>query len=65
MSHCVSCDSLMSQKDMRRKSLVTGEYINMCGECFVTIKDQVKTNDNDPLIDGEELEAWDAQEVGE
>jgi hypothetical protein len=35
---CRSCDEALTDYETTRKSLATGEYINMCKSCFDSIK---------------------------
>ena len=41
MSRCRSCDCILSDYEMTRKSAVTGEYYDLCGHCFSTIRSEV------------------------
>ena len=35
---CRSCDEALTDYESTRKSLATGEYINLCKDCFESIK---------------------------
>jgi hypothetical protein len=35
---CRSCDEALTDYESTRKSLSTGEYINLCKDCFESIK---------------------------
>lgn len=48
--HCRACDDLISDKEASRKSPTTGEYYDLCDECFGTIADQVEVSEN-PLVE--------------
>ena len=38
---CASCDCILSDFEATRKGAFSGQYIEMCNECFATINDQV------------------------
>jgi hypothetical protein len=46
---CLSCDVALSDREATRKSLRTGDFIDLCDECFSTIEDQVLTINNPTL----------------
>lgn len=50
---CLACNRLLSDRDTSRKSITTGEYLDLCGKCFDTIKEQVPVIEN-PLLEGED-----------
>lgn len=41
MSRCRACDKVLNDYEMTRKSAVTGEYYDLCGACFSTIRTDV------------------------
>lgn len=56
--HCRSCDTLLTDFETSRRSLVTGEYIELCQQCFVSIKGDCLAFGNPSLIgDNEDLES--------
>lgn len=50
---CKACDAELSDFESTRKSLVTKDYIDLCGSCYSTIKEYVTTNDNFQNYQGE------------
>lgn len=38
---CLSCDCILSDREATRKSLNTGEFIDLCNNCFSSIEDEV------------------------
>ncbi len=50
MSRCRSCDKILNDYEMTRKSAVTGEYFDLCNGCFSTIKDQVYSKERADLL---------------
>ena len=56
--HCRSCDTLLTDFETSRRSLVTGEYIEICQQCFQSIKGDCLAFGNPSLIgDNEDLES--------
>lgn len=51
MSRCAACDAILTQRDMSRKSALTGQYFDLCRKCFDTIEDQVVAVENDDIPD--------------
>jgi hypothetical protein len=35
MMRCKACNALMSEDDIRRKDKETGEYLDLCAECYL------------------------------
>ena len=42
---CKACDVLLQEHELKRKGLITGDYIDLCDSCFSTIEDEVATED--------------------
>lgn len=38
---CRSCDCELTDFESTRKSMVTGEYFDLCNSCFSTIRDDI------------------------
>lgn len=56
--HCRSCDTLLTDFETSRRSLVTSEYIELCQQCFGPIKGDCLAFGNPSLIgDNEDLES--------
>lgn len=56
---CLSCDKVLSNKEATRKSALTGEFIDLCDDCFSTIAENVEViegrdiqDDNDEELAG-------------
>jgi hypothetical protein len=39
MSRCYACDAALSDYESTRKSKVTGEYLDLCDNCFSEVSD--------------------------
>ena len=39
MSRCYACDASLSDNEATRKSKVTGEYLDLCNDCFYEVSD--------------------------
>ena len=55
---CLSCDCNLSQREDSRRSILTGERIQLCDPCYEEISGEVPTlsrNDLPNEIDVEEL----------
>lgn len=46
---CKACDSALSDREATRKSVRTGEYLDLCDTCLDTIKEYVIFTENDEL----------------
>lgn len=52
---CLSCDKNLNDKESTRKSIVTGEYLDLCDPCFSTISDEVQTVVNPKHVEPPEV----------
>ena len=43
MMHCKACDCLLTDKESSRRSITTGEYLDLCDKDYKSIADQVPT----------------------
>lgn len=50
---CLSCNTALSDFEATRKALNTNEYLDLCNNCFYTIKDDVLTLDRSDLEEEE------------
>ena len=50
---CLSCNAALSDFEATRKTLNTNEYLDLCNNCFYTIKDDVLTLDRSDLEEEE------------
>jgi hypothetical protein len=51
---CIACDSGLTDYETSRKSIITGDYINMCSSCFRDIKNDCLAVGNPSLLDDSE-----------
>lgn len=51
---CYCCDKLLSDFESTRKSVNTGEYLDMCNKCYSTIKEDLHAEERYDLFDGDE-----------
>jgi hypothetical protein len=56
---CYCCDKILSDFESTRKSVVTGDYLDMCNKCYSTIKDELHAEERYDLFDGDEEELED------
>lgn len=52
--HCLSCDKELSDFESSRKSKRTGEYLDLCNNCYKWIKDDIDSMENTSLISQQE-----------
>lgn len=58
---CLSCNRALSDREATRKYKSTGEFLDLCDNCYAPIKEEVKVDeraDPDVEIADEEEEAW-------
>lgn len=58
---CIACNCVLTDFEATRKSLTTGDYIDMCNHCFSTIEEDVMVEERDDLRgygDGDEIEEY-------
>lgn len=65
MSRCRSCDCILSDYEMTRKSAVTGEYFDLCNSCFGTIRNDVMYKDRTDLLTESDSCETDMDFIGE
>ena len=46
---CVACNKNLSDFESTRKSAESGEYLDMCNDCFFYTEDDIATVDRDDL----------------
>lgn len=51
---CYCCNKMLSDFEATRKSVNTGEYLDMCNKCYATIKDELHAEERYDLFDGDE-----------
>lgn len=55
----------MSDFESTRKSVTTGEYLDMCNRCYSTIKDDLISEERYDLYDGDEDEMTEDEQDAE
>lgn len=55
---CRCCDKRLSDFESTRKSIHTGEYLDMCNRCYATIANDVLAYERNDLYDEEDDEVW-------
>ena len=56
---CYCCDKALSDFESTRKSVATGDYLDMCNKCYSTIKEDLHAEERYDLFDGDEDELED------
>ena len=56
---CYCCDKILSDFESTRKSVMTGDYLDMCNKCYATIKEDLHSEERYDLFDGDEEELED------
>ena len=56
---CYCCDKILSDFESTRKSVTTGDYLDMCNKCYATIKEDLHAEERYDLFDGDEEELED------
>ena len=56
---CYCCDKALSDFESTRKSVTTGDYLDMCNKCYATIKEDLHAEERYDLFDGDEEELED------
>ena len=51
---CLSCDKALSDREATRKCLITGEYPDLCNDCFSTISEDVLTTEGTTSLSEDE-----------
>jgi hypothetical protein len=59
---CYCCDKNLSDFESTRKSVTTGDYLDMCNKCYSTIKDDLISEERYDLYDGDEDEMTETQD---
>lgn len=53
---CYCCDKALNDFESTRKSVTTGDYLDMCNKCYSTIRDDVNAEERYDLYDGDDNE---------
>ena len=62
---CYCCDKNLSDFESTRKSVTSGDYLDMCNKCYGTIKDDLISEERYDLYDGDEDEMTEDELDGE
>lgn len=46
---CLACNKELTEFEATRKSAQTGEFIDLCNDCYRPIKDDLRSVENDSL----------------
>lgn len=66
--HCASCDKLLSDFEATRKSKETGEYLDLCNRCFISVRESIMVKERLDLLtafdadDFDEIEEYDPEQ---
>jgi hypothetical protein len=52
---CVACDKQLTDYEATRKSIMTGEFIDLCNDCYTHIKDDIYVIDNPDNVNIEDV----------
>lgn len=64
MSRCFSCDRILTDYEMTRKSAVTGQFFDLCNACFSTIRADVHYRERLDLKDiSDDCEEFDEKDL--
>jgi hypothetical protein len=55
---CQCCDKNLNDYESTRKSVSTGEYLDMCNKCYSTISDDLLSEVRYDLYDGNEEDEY-------
>ena len=55
---CQCCDKNLNDYESTRKSVSTGEYLDMCNKCYSTISDDLLSEVRYDLYDGDEEDEY-------
>jgi hypothetical protein len=58
---CQCCDKNLNDYESTRKSVSTGEYLDMCNKCYSTISDDLLSEVRYDLYDGNEEDNEDGE----
>jgi hypothetical protein len=62
---CICCDKNLNDFESTRKSVSTGEYLDMCNKCYSTISDDLLSEVRYDLYDGNEEDEYDEGDYDE
>ena len=62
---CICCNKNLNDFESTRKSVSTGEYLDMCNKCYSTVSDDLLSEVRYDLYDGNEDEEYEEGENDE
>jgi hypothetical protein len=62
---CQCCDKNLNDYESTRKSVSTGEYLDMCNKCYSTVSDDLLSEVRYDLYDGNEEDEYDEGDYDE
>jgi hypothetical protein len=62
---CYCCDKNLNDFESTRKSVSTGEYLDMCNKCYSTVSDDLLSEVRYDLYDGNEEDEYDEGDYDE
>jgi hypothetical protein len=62
---CYCCDKNLNDYESTRKSVSTGEYLDMCNKCYSTVSDDLLSEVRYDLYDGNEEDEYDEGDYDE
>jgi hypothetical protein len=62
---CHCCDKNLNDYESTRKSVSTGEYLDMCNKCYSTISDDLLSEVRYDLYDGNEEDEYEEGDYDE
>jgi hypothetical protein len=62
---CQCCDKNLNDYESTRKSVSTGEYLDMCNKCYSTVSDDLLSEVRYDLYDGNEDEEYEEGDYDE
>jgi hypothetical protein len=62
---CQCCDKNLNDYESTRKSVSTGEYLDMCNKCYSTISDDLLSEVRYDLYDGNEEDEYEEGDYDE
>jgi hypothetical protein len=53
---CKACDKALSDFESTRKYPESGEYVDLCNECYATIQEELEAEEREDLRDESDVE---------
>jgi hypothetical protein len=60
---CLACNKILNDFESTRKSIVSGEYLDLCNTCFHQVEQDVPAKERDDLRSEEETFDDDTDEL--